>query len=242
MSVPGVSGTSSGNADTATFSSGSGSVTDAVTNRELGQIIFNNAGSLGNFTIGSSSNTIYFNDSNNSGAPAINETGTATSNLSETIQSNIMAMGANGASANDIRISTSNGFSGTITLSGNISSTATSGVTGIRVITSGVDSLANVNNVVVMSGAISNGGGTNQVAVAHARDGVLVLSGPNTFSGGYSQGLSDDADSITRVGVSSTGLANAPTSGAFGTGVLTWDSGEIPPTAQRRIQSAIRSP
>ncbi len=236
--VPGASGTSGGNTDVATFgNSGTGThtVSDSVTNRMLGKIIFSGStGATGSYTIGSSLNTIYFNDYNVSGGTTSNISVSAGNN-NETIASNLMITGANNSiTSSDLRVQTFDGYTGTLTLSGNIAaSTGTPGtISGLRIVTSASASTTpgdNSSNVIVLSGNITDG--TGKVAVSHARNGILVLSGVNTFSGGFQLGADNNdglsANSITEIGVDSVGSANNVTSGAFGTGTLTIDGGVI---------------
>ncbi|MEI9997970.1 MAG: PEP-CTERM sorting domain-containing protein [Verrucomicrobiota bacterium] len=236
---PGASGTGTTNTETATFSNGGGTtqaITDSAINRNLGTIAYTNtvtgSGGLGNFTIGSGSDTLYLHDFNNSSTANISETGTSNSSLNETIASNIMATGANGTSANDVRISTANGFAGTINLSGTLSTVATgaTSISDFKIVTSGTDTIPQTSNVVELSGLIqdSQSGGA-KVSVTHARDGVvLVTNGNSTYSGGYTQGNNDDdLNSITELGASSTGPDGAPTSGPLGTGTFSLDGGTI---------------
>ena len=223
--VPGVSGTSDINSDIATLGtvgSGTHTVTDSVTNRALGQINFTGTGSAGSYVIGSGSNTLYFHDYN--GTANIS---TAATTGNETIASNLSITGANNnATGNDLRIQTASGYTGTLTLSGNISaSTGSANISGLRIVTSAASSTTpgdNIGNVVVLSGNITDG--TGKVAISRARNGILVLSGVNTYSGGFVLGADGNdglsANSITEIGVDSVGSAGSVTSGAFGTGVL----------------------
>ncbi len=226
----GTPGTGTSDASVATFQTAGTTITDSAQNRNLGQIVFNNTGSLGNFSIGTGTNTIYFKDSNNASLPSISEVGTSTAGLTETIKSNLMITGANGSTSNDLRISTADGFSGTIALSGNISTVATSGTSGIRIVTSGSTSSANASNKVVLSGVISDGTSAT-VGVSRARNGVVLITGANTFSGGFQQGAdgggSETESAITLIGVNSVLTSGTLTSGAFGTGVLTLFGGNI---------------
>ncbi len=200
------------------------------------EILFSNSvpgsSGLGNFTIGSSSsNTIYFTDRNNLSNPNIGETGTANSGVSETIQSNLMATGALGGGA-DLTVLTATSFSGVLTISGNISTVATGSgnVSSIAISTGLVQGgSAQPTNKIVISGVISDGGtGLAKVSVFHQNSGVLDLAGPNTFSGGYDQGNSNDTvASVTQIGVDSVGSVGAITSSAFGTGTITIKGGDI---------------
>ncbi len=141
--VPGISATTGANTDTATFgtvSTATHTVSDSVTNRSLGQILFNGStGAGGSYVIGSSSNTIYFNDLNVVSGTTANISITAGNN-NETIASNLMITGAgNSVAGNDLRLQTFGGYTGTLTVSGNIAaSTGTPGsISGLRIVTSG---------------------------------------------------------------------------------------------------------
>jgi autotransporter-associated beta strand protein len=222
-----LSGTATGDADTATFTGTGSTITDSVTNRELGAIVFNNAGSLGNFTIGSSSNTIYFNDTTS--VTNISVLGTSTSGLTETIASNLMATGTtttpSTSSFGDIRITTADGFTGTLKIAGNISTTATSNTSVIKVATGASTSTTENGNVIWLSGVISDNG-SGKVALYRADTGVLILSGANTFSGGYANFPSSPAG-IVEIGVNSVGSVGNITSSAFGTGAVTFEGGTV---------------
>ncbi len=227
------------NNDAATFTAGGANTSIAVTDsspfRNLRQIIFlNNTNTLANHTIGSSSNTIYLTSyAGDVTTGNILVTGTSTSGSSQTIASNLMITAASGLDKNDLRIATSDGFNGTLTLSGNISSTATSGISSIRIITSSSSvSTANnnINNRVVLSGIISDGGGTNKVSISRGRNGVLLITGANTYSGGFQLGAdtnNESVNAVTQIGVDSVGSVGAITSGAFGTGTLTLRAGTL---------------
>ncbi len=232
-SVPGTAGTGTTSPDVATFQSGGAgtaiTVTDTTTpTRNLEEIVFNNSGSLGNYTIGSGANTLYFTDRNTGGStnPNISFTGTSSA-VSETIASNIMITGATGA--NDLRIAGVSGESVTLTLSGNISTVAPgTGTSSIRIVPEGASGSSSF--VVNLSGNITDGGaGDAKVQVTSATDGVVVISGAdNTYSGGYVLGVSNgDEFSVLEIGVSSTGPAGAPTSGPLGTGTFQFASGTI---------------
>ncbi len=229
--APGTAGTGTISTDTATFSNGgtgnSFIVTDSATDRNISVINFVNATStLANYTIGSNNDTLYLTDTGTSniletsgaiGAPAV----------SETIASNLMTTGSGGSLQGDLRIQSLRNF-GQLTLSGNISTVASTGTSTIKIVTGGLiaaDLLS--NNIVTLSGVISDGTSA-KVAVSRATDGVVLLSGANTFSGGFTQGsAANGANTITEIGVDSVGSVGNITSSAFGKGTLQIFGGDI---------------
>jgi fibronectin-binding autotransporter adhesin len=116
-------------------------------------------------------------------------------------------------------------YSGNITANDNllISGTAPSRLqilTGVNAIAAGKTVAFSTSSTTVsnmMNGASWSGDGSISYTASNAQG--ITVSGDNTYSGGTTLGVMSNTG-VVEVGTSSTGPANAPTSGAFGTGTL----------------------
>ncbi len=211
VTVPGaayVSGTGAGNTDTATFgtqTTGSHTITDSVTNRMIGSITFSGVGATGSYTVGSSSNTLYLNTGVTIGATGAN---------TSTLASNVNLGGATAS------ISSTAAAGSNLTVSGNVSNN--SGAASVLSIATSF-----TGDVLTLSGIIQDG--TAKLTVNRGSgNGTILLSGANTFTGGFLSGQSGtNSTEVTQIGVNSVGSVGAITSGAFGTGTLALNGGTI---------------
>jgi fibronectin-binding autotransporter adhesin len=166
--VPGTT-TVTGDTETATFNTATGvTVTVDTAIRNVQNITFDT--NVGSFIIGASggTNTLALTAG---GQVQIASTVTSTGKT-ETIRAPI-TLGGNYTFANNSTTTTPD----TLSFTGAIGSGATSGTTTLALTTAAVES----NTI---SGAISDGSGTNTVALSETAAGTWILAGSNTYSGG----------------------------------------------------------
>jgi len=254
--VPGTT-TSFTNSNIALFdgSAGVGTVIDTGINRNLQEIEFINdaTSDLGSYTIGSSADTLYFTNGGVNILASFTGSGNVAS-ATQTIASNIMAThststltqgntgnnddleiemtGQTSNPANGDPINGNSGFDGTLSITGNISTVATSGNSNIIFTgtTGASNSTEDPNDIIAVSGVISDGANAT-VSVDHRNYDTVIFSGANTYSGGFTQGIvnssSDNTSDMTEIGVNSVGTVGNIVSSAFGTGAINFFDGEI---------------
>ena len=149
-------------------------------------------------------------DSNGSNSYTITRNGGATltfDNGGSNAQLNVIATSAGDSLDQDIRLKDSldiaNPSANTLTFSGSIQSSATSGIQVLSLLSGNADIIS----------AISNGGTGGTIAVNKSGDGTLTVSGSNTYTGG------------TTVSGGTLALGNSLSGTPLGTGTLTLSDG-----------------